>query len=71
MVLGVTSYTNPTPKDSFIHCIMQLNFPWIYPVRVVQVVFGIIVLGLAAYGRLSFFLPSSLELIVMQPSIYP
>ncbi|PKY03966.1 hypothetical protein P168DRAFT_319421 [Aspergillus campestris IBT 28561] len=29
---------------------MQLNFPWIYPVRVVQVVFGIIVLGLAAYA---------------------
>ncbi|GAQ09012.1 arginine permease [Aspergillus lentulus] len=29
---------------------MALNFPWIYPVRVAQVVFAIIVLGLTAYA---------------------
>ncbi|KAF9890184.1 hypothetical protein FE257_006345 [Aspergillus nanangensis] len=28
---------------------MALNFPWIYPVRAVQVVFAIIILGLTAY----------------------
>lgn len=35
---------------------MALNFPWIYPVRVAQVVFAIIVLGLTAYGRPPFAL---------------
>lgn len=29
---------------------MALSFPWIYPVRAAQVIFGIIVLGLMAYG---------------------
>lgn len=28
---------------------MTLDFPWIYPVRVVQVIFAIIILGLTAY----------------------
>ncbi|KAK1141986.1 hypothetical protein N8T08_008309 [Aspergillus melleus] len=28
---------------------MAWNFPWIYPVRVIQVIFAIIVLGLTAY----------------------
>ncbi|THC89676.1 hypothetical protein EYZ11_010873 [Aspergillus tanneri] len=28
---------------------MALSFPWIYPVRVIQVLFAIIVLGLTAY----------------------
>lgn len=31
---------------------MALNFPWIYPVRVIQVIFAIIVLGLTAYSPL-------------------
>lgn len=30
---------------------MALDFPWIYPVRVVQVIFAIIILGLTAYSQ--------------------
>ena len=29
---------------------MNLAMPWIFPVRLIQAVFGVIVLGLAAYG---------------------
>ncbi|KGO72067.1 hypothetical protein PITC_075330 [Penicillium italicum] len=27
-----------------------MTFPWIYPVRVVQALFGVIVIGLTGYG---------------------
>ncbi|SPB43124.1 unnamed protein product [Aspergillus niger] len=37
---------------------MAVNFPWIYPVRVIQAIFGIIVLALTAY-YISWFAYSS------------
>ena len=40
--------------------IMNLAMPWIFPVRLIQAVFGVIVLGLAAYGIPLSFLFSSL-----------
>jgi hypothetical protein len=36
---------------------MALNFPWIYPVRAIQVVFAIIVLGLTAYSQSDHHIP--------------
>lgn len=47
---------------------MALSVPWIYPVRVAQVIFGIIVLGLTAYGLFpspSIFLHSFSDRLVL------
>lgn len=38
---------------------MVWSFPWVYPVRVAQAVFAIIVLGLTAYGLFVAISPPS------------
>lgn len=42
-----------------IYILSNMAFPWIYPVRVVQALFGVIVIGLTGYGpSLQYKIPS-------------